>query len=162
MSYSKTLVMTLFATGLSMAAFSAQADQALLQSKLTPCPAGGAPNNIGDVNVCGFSWTLTDGLAQLSSGGRIQVKVRGLVLNDPRLPQFLGTPDGVHNVYATLICGANADRVAVASTGVFALDSHGNALIQDRITMPARCIAPAIVVREFDFPAQGWLAATGF
>jgi hypothetical protein len=35
-------------------------------------------------------------------------------------------------------------------------------LIQDKITMPAVCIAPAIVVREQDFPAQGWLAATGF
>lgn len=154
---SKLAVLTVFAA-VSLAAHA----EGVLQSTLSPCPAGGAGTNIGDVNACGLSWTLDSGRAQLTSDGKIQVKVKGLLINDPTRPDLVGTTAGVTKVYATLICGANGNRAAVASTGLSSLSSAGDALIQGKVTLPADCVAPAIVVRESDFPAQGWLAVTGF
>jgi hypothetical protein len=162
MSHVTTLSNLLVFVVLSLGTVVVRADQGVLQSTLTPCPAGGAANNIGDVNVCGVSWTLSEGRAQLTSGGKIQVKVKGLLVNDLTRADLFGTTAGVTRVYATLVCGANGNRAAVASTKLFALSSAGDALIQDKITVPAHCIAPAIVVRESDFSGQAWLAATGY
>lgn len=165
----KTLCAFVVALSLSWASIVVRAadddddsDRVVLHATLSACPAGGAGNNIGDVNVCGLAWTIKRGSALLTADGSILVKVRGLVINDTGNTTFNGTPDGVNNVYATLICGANANRVAVASTGLFPIDRRGNARIGGKISVPAGCIAPAILVREADFPGQGWLAATGF
>lgn len=161
MSFLRTLSNLMILAGLSFAASTAQA-QGLLQSTLTPCPAGGVPTNIGDVNSCGLSWTLTSGRAQLTSDGKIQVKVTGLLVNDLSRVDLVGTTAGVTKVFATLVCGANGNRAAVASTKLFALAANGDALIQDKISIPPSCIAPAILVRENDFPGKAWLAGTGY
>ncbi len=158
----RNLLGALVGAAITLSPLAASADDGILQARLTPCPAGAPDTNIGDVNACGLSWTLAEGRAQLSANGKILVKVKGLVINDARRPDLVGTPDGVTKVYASLVCGGNADRRVVASTRLFPINVHGDAKILDRIVLPASCIAPAIVVRESDFPAQGWLAATGF
>jgi hypothetical protein len=117
---------------------------------------------LGGVNQCGKIWQLAKGEASLSKHGHLKVSVRGLVLNDASTGQFNGTPDGVTGLVAAVICGGSGGTVVAQTAGV-PLSQAGNARISATITLPERCVAPVIVVREiFDGAVGGWLAGTGF
>ena len=117
---------------------------------------------LGGVNQCGKIWKLGEGEVSLSKNGQLKVEVKHLVLNDPSTGSFNGTPDGVTGIVAALICGGSGGTVVAQTTGV-PLSQAGNAKISATVTLPARCVAPIVVVREiFDGAVGGWLAAAGF
>lgn len=132
----------------------------LVRSDMVACLHDGTV--IGGVNQCGKIWKLAKGEASLSANGHLKVRVNGLVLNDPSTGVFNGTPDGVTGLVAAVICGGSGGTIAAQTAGV-PLSQAGDAKISASITLPARCVAPVIVVREiFDGAVGGWLAATGF
>ena len=70
--------------------------------------------------------------------GDVRIKVRGLVIPDA---PFNGT-NPVPALSASLVCGG----VIVAETVTVPFDTAGNAKIRDEITVPERCLAPAVLL----------------
>ena len=123
-----------------------------------PCPSD--KTVVGGVNACGKIWALTS--AELTSDGALRIQLHGLVLNDASVGQFNGSPNGVDAVAAALICGGSNAGV-VAQTELVALSSKSDAIIDAKLTLPAHCFAPVLVIRErYEGKIGGWLAVTGF
>jgi hypothetical protein len=93
--------------------------------------AGGAP------------WVLDEGRVRLSTDGRLDLRVRGLVI--PVAPGN-GTPGPVNTINASLYCGADSDTMAAATTGQVPIARDGDARIVDHVTVPATCLSPVILV----------------
>ncbi len=70
----------LLCMGLAVIAQPARADDNSLKGRLTACPSD--KTVIGGVNACGKVWTLRSGDAELGAGGKLEVELHGLVLND--------------------------------------------------------------------------------
>lgn len=83
----------------------------------------------------GADWTVGRSTAEVRTDGRVDVKVRDLVL----------TATGVNpvaQISASLACnGAVVDTV-----GPVAYSTDGDARIKDRFEVPARCLAPAVLL----------------
>jgi len=125
-----------------------------VKAKLIPCPTKVA---IGDVPSCGKVWKLASGTAELKKDGALTAEVKGLVLNDASTGDSNGTADGVDGVAAAVLCGG---KVA-AQTDVAPLSKDGNAKINTKVTVPADCAMPVIVLRErYEGKIGGWLAAS--
>ena len=109
-------------------------------------PAGGVP------------WVLRSGEATLRRNGRLDVKIRGLVI--PVAP-FTGTTGPVMTVDASLYCGG--DPTPVGTTKSVPISSHGNARIRDSFTLPSKCLIPALLIHP-NGGAMGapYIAASGF
>jgi hypothetical protein len=134
-----------------------QADE-ILKGKLRACVKDGT--TFGEVGSCGKVWKLGSGEAKLEADGKIKVEVKGLVLNDESTGNSNGTPDGVTDVVATVICGgklaAMAERVKLSSP-------KGEAKAEAKLTIPAKCDKPVVLLREvWEGKVGGWLAGTGF
>jgi hypothetical protein len=112
---------------------------------------------IHGVAAGGLPWVLDSGHARLRHDGRLSVRVRGLVI--PVAPGN-GTPGPVTSVSASLYCGADATP-AVATTASVPLSSTGDARIDERVTLPAKCLAPIVLVHP-NGGAAAYIAATGF
>src|SRR6478736_39580 len=83
--------------GLVFAAPDARAaDKEVITAKLVACPSD--KTVIGGVNACGKIWKLRSGNAELYQGGKLEVALDGLVLNDPSVGNANGSPDGVDAV----------------------------------------------------------------
>ena len=131
----------------------------LLKANLRPCVKDGT--TFGEVGSCGKVWKLGSGEAKLDADGKIKVEVKGLVLNDTSTGEFNGTPDGVTDVVATLICGGN--QVAAMADRVPLSNPKGEAKIEAKFKMPASCDKPVILLREiYEGKIGGWLAGAGF
>jgi hypothetical protein len=91
----------------------------------------------------GAPWVLKDGQVQLSSDGRLDLRVRGLVI--PVAPGN-GTPGPVTTISASLYCGADSDTMAAATTGQVPISRDGDARIKDHVALPATCLSPVILV----------------
>ena len=92
----------------------------------------------------GAPWVLKSGTVELSKRGRLELRVRGLVI--PTAPGN-GTPGPVKTVSASLFCGADADTAPADTTHQVPIDSRGNARIRDRsFDVPDTCLAPVILV----------------
>ena len=124
------------------------------KGNLLACPTKIA---IGDVPSCGKVWKLASGTAELKSDGALTAEVKGLVLNDTSTGDSNGTADGVDGVAAAVLCGG---KVA-AQTDVAPLSKDGNAKVDAKVTVPADCAMPVIVLRErYEGKIGGWLAAS--
>jgi hypothetical protein len=135
-----------------------QADE-VLKAKLKPCVKDGT--TFGEVGSCGKVWKLGSGEAKLEADGKIKVEVKGLVLNDTSTGEFNGTPDGVTDVVATLIC--NGTEVAGMADRVPLSNPKGDAKIETKLSMPANCAKPIVLLREvYEGKVGGWLAGAGF
>ena len=126
--------------------------QTLLRSSL-------APTVLSDPTIHGVArgsvpWVLDRGGTRLRHDGRLQVGVRGLVIPGN------GTPGPVTSITASLYCGADTTG-AVATTGSVPLSSQGDARIDEHITLPAKCLAPIILVHP-NGNAGAYIAASGF
>ena len=142
---------------LMLTAFATAGD---LESNLVACPSN--KTAIGDVGSCGKIWKLKSRKAELKSDGKLEVEVKGLVLNDVSVGEFNGTPDGVDAVAAAVICSGPAGAAVVAQTEPVPLSKSGDAKVKAKLTLPGGCIAPVVVLRErYEGKIGGWLAATG-
>jgi len=135
-----------------------QADE-VLKAKLKPCVKDGT--TFGEVGSCGKVWKLGSGEAKLEADGKMKVEVKGLVLNDTSTGEFNGTPDGVTDVVATLIC--NGTELAGMAERVPLSNPKGEAKIEAKLPIPANCAKPIVLLREiYEGKVGGWLAGAGF
>jgi hypothetical protein len=143
---------------LAVPASLARADDEV-EAKMVACPTKAA---IGDVQSCGKVWKLRSGEVELDGDGSVDAKVKGLVLDDPSTGEFNGTPDGVDAVALALLCAGPDGHKVAAQTEPVPLSKKGDAQIRAKLSLPGRCIAPIIVLRErYEGKIGGWLAATG-
>jgi hypothetical protein len=118
-------------------------------------PAG--PTLFG-VKPGGAPWVIRRGEAEVRRDGRVEVRVRGLVI--PTAPQNGTNP--LPGIAATVFCGGTA----VGTTKTVPFSPAGDARIEDRLAMrlPSPCLAPAVLLN----PQLGgavnpgvYIAATG-
>ena len=129
------------------------------KTSLHACPA--TKIAIGDVPSCGKVWKLASGTAELTPEGNLEVEVKGLVLNDASTGDSNGTPDGVDGVAAGVVCHGVSGFKVGPQTDVVPLSKTGDATIKAKVSIPADCFNPVIVVRErYEGKIGGWLAAT--
>ncbi|HEX9451800.1 MAG TPA: hypothetical protein VF934_10345 [Burkholderiales bacterium] len=130
------------------------------EAPLTACLSNGTA--IGGVNSCGKIWKLKSGKAELKKGGKLEVEVKGLVLNDASVGQYNGSPDGVDAVAAAVICHGPSGATVAAQLDPVPLSKEGNAKAQGKVSLPNGCVGPVIVLRErYEGKIGGWLAGTG-
>ena len=87
-------------------------------------------------------WVLGRGDVALRRDGRLRLRVRGLVI--PSFPGD-GTPGAVTTVSASLYC-APENSPAVDTTAPVPISRRGDARITERLTLPAKCLAPVVLV----------------
>ena len=158
--HARTAVGLLTATALSASAIAAfgHGDQGhhkgrtLLQS--TVAPTGLSDPSSHGVARGGAPWVLDRGQARLRQDGRLRLSVRGLII------PTLGNAGPVTSISASLYCGADSTP-AVATTMAAPLSQQGDGTISDRITLPAECLAPIILVHP-NGNGAAYIAATGF
>ena len=108
----------------------------------------------------GIPWRLDLGKGELSTGGHLEIKVRGLVL-------AAGANEGnnpVGNFRGLVSCLTDSATVVNVPTGDFpattgpASAGGGNANIEANLDLPNPCIAPIVFVTSL---GGAWFAATG-
>jgi hypothetical protein len=135
------------------------ADDHEFEAPLVACLSNGTA--IGGVNSCGKIWKLKSGKAELKAG-KLEVEVKGLVLNDASVGQYNGTPDGVDAVAAAVICHGPSGATVAAQLEPVMLSKTGDAKVEGKVSLPKGCVGPVIVLRErYEGKIGGWLAGTG-
>jgi hypothetical protein len=111
---------------------------------------GSVPSTtIGGVASGGAPWTVARGRAFVSSTGKLEVEVHGLLLTTGAPANLVGTVGPVMMVAASLVCGGSGGAVAASTDGV-PLSPAGDAKIEVTVTVPPTCMAPVILVRVFN------------
>jgi hypothetical protein len=129
------------------------------EAPLVACLSNGIA--IGGVNSCGKIWKLKSGKAELKKG-KLEVEVKGLVLNDTSVGQYNGTPDGVDAVAAAVICHGPSGATVAAQLDPVPLSKSGDAKAEGKVSLPSGCVGPVVVLRErYEGKIGGWLAGTG-
>ena len=96
------------------------------------------------VNPGAVPWVLKRGDVHLKRDGKLNLRVKGLVIPDPPGD---GTPGPVNTISASLYCGADADTMAADTTKQVPISRKGNARIKDKsFNVPSTCLAPVILV----------------
>ena len=125
-----------------------------------PSTFTGAQNPIRGINGGGIPWMLSSATGVLSSGGRLVLEVKGLVLAEGA---SAGT-NPVANFKATVSCLTTGGAISNVSTDPFpattgpASRGGGNAHVVATLSLPEPCIAPIVFVTS---PSGAWFAATG-
>ena len=125
-------------------------------------PFVGSTNPIRGINGGGLPWQIDEGKGQLSTSGRLEVKVRGLVLLEAApVPEALQGTNPIANFQAVVSCltltDAGVTTVNVATAPSPASPS-GDAKIMANLDLPSPCFAPIVFVGP---SATAWFATTG-
>jgi hypothetical protein len=105
-----------------------------------------APSQPGDPAFHGVSpgnapWVLKSGNVRLKRDGKLDLRVKGLVI------PTTGTPAPVTSITASLYCGADTNATAAATSKPVTLSPKGDARIHDAsFGAPSSCLAPVILV----------------
>ncbi len=104
---------------------------------------------VGGVTSGGAPW-VASGHTSVSASGRLHLKVTGLLIGAAAgiPPALVGTVGSVTMVAASLVCGGSGGSVIASSDGS-PLSSAGDAEIDTTVTLPATCMAPAVLIRIF-------------
>ena len=127
-------------------------------------PFTGVANPVRGVNGGGLPWVIGTGKGEVKADGRVEVKVRGLVLaDDPAvLPASRRLTNPIPNFRVVVSCltvdAAGAAATMNVSTGDFPATVAGDAEIEAAVDLPSPCIAPVVFVTS---PGGAWFAATG-
>jgi hypothetical protein len=129
----------------------------------TPVAYTGTRSPIRGVNGGGLPWTLREGKGELRADGRVEVKVRGLVLaDDPVVPpaRRLTNPVAAFRVKVSCLTVDAAGLAATVNvtTGDFPATPAGDAEIEAAVELPVPCIAPIVFVTN---SGGAWFAASG-
>jgi hypothetical protein len=95
-----------------------------------------------------------NGRARLDRRGRFELRVRGLVVTGT------GNADGVTSIKASLYCAPDSDTTAAFTTDSAPLSPQGNARIRQHVSVPARCLAPVVLVHPNGNTTR-YIAASG-
>ena len=126
---------------------------------MTPvvAPFTGPAHAIRGVPGGGVPWQIDRGRGDLSSDGRLKIKVEGLVLvatGQNPVPMFRG----VVNCLTT----ESPDVGVNLATAPVPASSDGDATIKATVDLPDPCVAPIVFVTSGTGPPPGnWFAATG-
>jgi hypothetical protein len=95
------------------------------------------------------------GTASLDRGGRFELRIRGLIV--------AGTDnaDGVTAIRVSLFCAPDSNTVPVFTTDSVPLSADGDARVRQVVIVPARCLAPVLLVHPNGNLAR-YIAASGF
>src|SRR5262245_15016317 len=125
-------------------------------------PFVGSTNPIRGINGGGLPWQIDNASGKLSSNGKLEVTVEGLVLlNGPPVPDALRGTNPVANFRAIVSCTTvinGAPATANVATGPFPATATGDSEIEAQINLPAPCLAPIIFVGP---SPTTWFAITG-
>src|SRR5262245_38373372 len=80
------------------------------------------------------------GVASLERSGRFEVSIEGLVVAGTN-----GT-DGVRSIRVSLFCAPNSGTTPAFTTRAVRLSSEGEARVRKDVALPARCLAPVVLV----------------
>ncbi|HEY6722161.1 MAG TPA: hypothetical protein VI363_11030, partial [Burkholderiales bacterium] len=110
-------------------------------------------NVVRGVNPPGQIWRIADLRADVSVGGRIKVRGKGLLLAGGN---NIGGNAG-QSVFATLICEATAPFTLRSTASTVPLEPNGDFRIDDVLTpAPFDCASPVLLIRN---GAGAWFAA---
>ena len=120
----------------------------------------GTQNPIRGINGGGLPWTIASAQGELSTSGKLEIQVQGLVLATG--PNAGKNPiASFRAIVSCLKSDATPENVTTdpfpATTGA-ASAGGGDAKIEANLTLPQPCIAPIIFVTS---PTGSWFAATG-
>jgi hypothetical protein len=123
-------------------------------------PAGmtGTRSPVHGINGGGIAWVLTSASGELTTSGKLEIEVQGLVL-----ATTLSNPSA--NFRAIVSCLRSDGSTENVVTGTFpattglASAGGGNSSIETTVALPQPCIAPIIFVTNAGGTA--WFAATG-
>ncbi len=125
-------------------------------------PFVGSTNPIRGINGGGLPWQIDDASGKLSSSGKLEVTVRGLVLLDgPPVPEALRGTNPAANFRAIVSCTTTiggAVATANVATDPFPATATGDSEIEAQVTLPTPCLAPIIFVGP---SPTTWFAITG-
>ena len=93
-----------------------------------------------NVGAGGVPWSLDRGSVSITSGGRFELRLEGLVITGT------DNPGPVKTVSASLFCGADAETAPAVTTDQVPLSSTGDARIRQHVALPASCLAPIVLV----------------
>jgi hypothetical protein len=97
----------------------------------------------------GAPWVVTRGEVRLDADGDLAVRVRGLII------PTLGT-NPVPMLSASVACSG----AVVARTAAVEFESDGDARIRETVTIPQRCLAPAVLLNP-NVSTTVFIGATG-
>ena len=158
--------LAVIAAALSLAAFSANADDRLVRFDggigVIPVSSGQGTaatatvvnrNLVRGVQPPGQIWVISSLRADVRTDGSIRVDGRGLLLGGG---SNIGTNAG-QSVRATLICD-NTATPQLFDSGLVPLEANGDFRIDDVLAPapPAECASPVLLIRN---PAGAWFAA---
>ena len=129
-----------------------------------PEPYVGITTPIRGINAGGVPWQIARAEGELKSNGKIEIKVKGLVLFEGApVPEARQGTNPSATFRAIVSClsvdgDGNASTVKVM-TAAFPASPDGNSKIKDRVVLPSPCIAPIVFVTS---GGGSWFAATGF
>jgi len=125
-------------------------------------PFVGTLHPIRGIPGAGKIWKIASATAELDTAGKLQITVRGLVLNDPSTGGANGT-NPLPTFRAALSCQSintlGNPSVVTLRTGNFAATTTGNAVIEQTLSLRTPCFAPMVFVTT---PTGAWLAVSGF
>src|SRR3954463_1221560 len=123
--------------------------------RTTLAPSVPQDHDLHGVKAGAAPWVLKRGDARLQRDGRLQVRIRGLVIPSPTLD---GTPGPVQRVNAALYCGD--DTAAADTTASVPISRQGDARIDETLTLPAKCLGPVLLIHPHDNSGL-YIAASG-
>ena len=125
-------------------------------------PFVGSANPIRGINGGGLPWQIDNAAGELSASGKLEVKVRGLVLLDgPPVPEALRGRNPAANFRAIVSCTTTiggAPATANVATDPFPATATGDSEIEAQVNLPSPCLAPIIFVGP---SPTTWFAVTG-
>jgi hypothetical protein len=97
----------------------------------------------------GAPWVISEGTARLRANGDLSVDVRGLII-----------PTRGDNPLATLSATVVCNGKDLLVTAPVPFSTAGDAVIETRVTLPDRCLAPVVLLNPLS-NAGTYIAATG-
>jgi hypothetical protein len=92
------------------------------------------------VSPGGVPWSLERGDVTITRRGDFKLRLEGLVITGTNSARPVTT------VSASLFCGADANTAPAATTATVPISEDGDARIRQRLTLPATCLAPIVLV----------------
>lgn len=125
-------------------------------------PFVGSTNPIRGINGGGLPWQIDKAAGKLSSEGKLEVTVRGLVLLDgPPVPEAQRGRNPAANFRAIVSCTTTINGAPATSnvaTDPFPATVTGDSEIEAQVNVPGPCLAPIIFVGP---SPTTWFAVTG-
>ena len=108
-----------------------------------------------NVSPGGVPWSLERGDVSIKRSGDFRLRLEGLVITGTNSARPVTT------VSASLFCGADTETTPAATTAAVPISDDGDARIRQRVTLPATCLAPIVLVHPNGATAR-YIALSGW